>query len=90
MSFDDLLPDTVFSGDIEKQFFGILQASDPYAAQNEINALIDRAGKLEAFLQQKGLLEEAESAAFEEAEIKTLRHNYMIGAMARVVSSHER
>lgn len=90
MNFDDLLPDTVFAGNPDEQFHGILRVCDPHAARNEIDALIDRMAKLEAFLQEKGLLDEAEAYRPDSDETTKLRRNYLIGAMARVVSAHER
>ncbi len=86
MSFDPL-PDSVLDGDAVSRFFEILRESDPKIAEEEITALIDRAQRLEAFVEERGLLKEA---SIHEIDQQAERQNYCIGAMARIVSQHER
>ena len=90
MSLDDLLPDSVFDGDPKKQFFGILSVCDPQAKENEILDLIAQMSQLELFLEEKGLFDEAMRSNYPSDLMDQKIKNYMIGAMARVVSQHER
>lgn len=89
MSFDPL-PDSVLDGDPVSRFFEILREADPLVVEQEIKNLIDKLTNLEAFVAAKELEDEA-SIFYCESDIREAdRRNYCIGAMARIVSQHER
>lgn len=90
MDLDELLPDSVFGGDPIKQFFNILSVADPHARDGEILDLIKYVSKLEAYLEERGLYDEAIRSSYESDLIDSKVKDYVIGAMARVVSQHER
>ncbi len=87
MSFDPL-PDNVLDGDVTSRFFEILRECDPNIARQEMTALLDRLHRMEAFLEKRGL--DKEASVFDELDLDAERQNYFIGAMARIVSQHER
>ena len=89
MSFDPL-PDNVLDGDPVSRFFEILREADPMIAEQEVTSLIDKIATLEAFIAQKGLEQEVALFRRESEQRDADRINYCIGAMAHIVSQHER
>jgi len=85
--------DAIFEGTPEERFFEIMGTADPLVVQEELTRLIDRMATLELMLEAdlEELDKQVRQFQFERAaEVEASRRNYLIGAMAQIVSSHER
>ena len=83
--------DAIFEGTPEDRFLEMLSVADPLIAQEEIMQLIHRMAALEVLLEDEDVdsrIREASLSRME--EIQERRMDFLIGAMARIASGHER
>lgn len=90
MDLDDLLPDSVFDGDLRAGFFKIFNHCDEQIRELEVLDLINNLAKLELFLEERGLLDDAIRSIYPRELLDTKINDHLIGSMAKIVGQHER